>query len=132
MIQEGREDMNAKERSGRPKTGRTEEAVQLVKMAVDEDRRRTCEEIEEITGIPHSTVHRILVEELEKKVFAKWVPHRLTEDQRQERFRRCRANLRRFRREGNSFLDRIVSGDETWVYSWDPELKLDRGKEKEL
>ena len=37
--------------------------------------------------------------------------------------RLCRANLRRFRREGQDFLSRIVTGDETWVYSWDPELK---------
>lgn len=37
--------------------------------------------------------------------------------------RLCCSNLRRFRREGQDFLSRIVTGDETWVYSWDPELK---------
>lgn len=124
QILEGRDDMEDEERSGRPKSARTEANVDLVKLTVEEDKRRTCEEVEEITGIPHSTVHRILVEELgKKKIFAKWVPHLLTEEQRQERVRRCRANLRRYRKEGADFLDRIVSGDETWVYSWDPELK---------
>ncbi|KAK3731733.1 hypothetical protein RRG08_035402 [Elysia crispata] len=31
--------------------------------------------------------------------------------------------LRRFQTEQNDFLDRIITGDETWVYSWDPETK---------
>ncbi|KAK3799631.1 hypothetical protein RRG08_059677 [Elysia crispata] len=31
--------------------------------------------------------------------------------------------LRRFQTEQNDFLGRIITGDETWVYSWDPETK---------
>ncbi|KAK3796147.1 hypothetical protein RRG08_018148 [Elysia crispata] len=31
--------------------------------------------------------------------------------------------LRRFQIEQNDFLGRIITGDETWVYSWDPETK---------
>ena len=49
-IQEDGEDADNEKRSGRPKTGRTEEALHLVKVTVDEDRRRKCEEIEAITG----------------------------------------------------------------------------------
>ncbi|KAK3763932.1 hypothetical protein RRG08_050580 [Elysia crispata] len=39
-------------------------------------------------------------------------------------FRPSRGNfLRRFQTEQNDFLGRIITGDETWVYSWDPETK---------
>ena len=31
--------------------------------------------------------------------------------------------LRRFQTEQNDFLGRTITGDETWVYSWDPETK---------
>ncbi|KAK3777739.1 hypothetical protein RRG08_007152 [Elysia crispata] len=31
--------------------------------------------------------------------------------------------LRRIQTEQNDFLGRIITGDETWVYSWDPETK---------
>lgn len=123
-LEGGRNELEDEQRSGRPRTSNTENNAQLVKEVVEEDKRRTCEDIADITNIPHSTVHRILVDVLQKKkVFAKWVPHLLTEAQKQDRVRICRANLRRVRREGQDFLNRIVTGDETWVYSWDPELK---------
>ncbi|KAK3801967.1 hypothetical protein RRG08_064561 [Elysia crispata] len=40
------------------------------------------------------------------------------------KFKSYRTNfLRRFQTEQNDFLGRIITGDETWVYSWDPETK---------
>ena len=36
---------------------------------------------------------------------------------------RAQEFLSRFHHGGQQFLERIVTGDETWVYSWDPELK---------
>jgi hypothetical protein len=35
----------------------------------------------------------------------------------------CQELLRRFEAEGDSFLVRIVTGDETWVYYHQPETK---------
>ena len=120
----GRLDVEDEQRSGRPQTFTTGDNVEQVRTVVEEDRRRTCQDIENVTGMPHGTVYRILVDVLmKKKIFAKWIPHLLNEDQREERVRLCRANLRRFRREDQDFLSRIVTGDEAWVYSWDPELK---------
>ena len=34
-----------------------------------------------------------------------------------------RAFLRRYRKEGNDFLDRIITTDETWMWFYDPEMK---------
>lgn len=123
-IQDGRESLEDKERSGRPRSATTDVNVSRVKDAVSEDNRRTCGELEELLGIPHSTVHRILTESLGmQKLFAKWVPHLLTEDQMKERLTMSCGHLRRAQQEGERFLSRIVTGDETWVYEWDPELK---------
>ena len=35
----------------------------------------------------------------------------------------CQNHLRRYRREGDHFLNRIITGDETWARSYEPELK---------
>ena len=120
-VLEGRDDMDEL-RTGRPKTATTDGPVQRVKEAVEEDRRRTVDELEEPLSIPHSTEYRILTEELGMgKVYAKWVPHLLTEEQME--VLQCRANIRRLRCKVADFMNRIVTGDETWVYVWDPELK---------
>ena len=58
-----------------------------------------------------------------KKKFSKWVPHLLTDEQKESRVNFSRIFLRRFQTEQNDFLGRIITGDETWVYSWDPETK---------
>ena len=34
-----------------------------------------------------------------------------------------RAFLRRYQREGDGFLDRIITTDETWMWLYDPETK---------
>ena len=122
-FQQGREDVEDEERSGRPPTACSEENVELVRAVTAEDRRLTCEEVSETTGLSSASVFRILTNKLNKrKVFAKWVPHLLSEEQKAIRVQTSRANLRRLHRD-ERFIGRIVTGDETWVYSWDAELK---------
>ncbi|KAK3741249.1 hypothetical protein RRG08_054515 [Elysia crispata] len=48
---------------------------------------------------------------------------RKTYEQKESRVNFSRNFLRRFQTEQNDFLGRIITGDETWVYSWDPETK---------
>jgi histone-lysine N-methyltransferase SETMAR len=124
MISEGRLDMDDEDRSGRPTTVTTDDKVAQISEILKEDRRQTCAEIAERAGVSVGTAHTILTQKLhKKKLWAKWVPHLLSDEQRAARVRLSAAHLRRHRREGDSFLSRIVAGDETWVYSWDPELK---------
>ena len=67
-------------RSGRPSTSRTDENVQKINELVREDRRRTIEELEELSGISWSSVQRILSEDLcMSRVAAKFVPRILTD-----------------------------------------------------
>ncbi|GFS25835.1 histone-lysine n-methyltransferase setmar-like protein [Elysia marginata] len=71
-----------------------------------------------------TSVFRVLTNKLNnKKKFSKWVPHLLTDEQKKSSVNFSRNFLRRFQNEQNDFLSRIITGDETWVYSWDPETK---------
>ena len=76
------------------------------------------------TSMSRTSVFRVLTNKLnKKKKFSKWVPHLLTDEQKESRVNFSRNFLRRFQTEQNDFLGRIITGDETWVYSWDPETK---------
>ena len=54
-----------------------------------------------------------------RKVSAKMVQKELTEEQKQRRVTICRDLLER----QDAILGRVVTGDETWVYQYDPETK---------
>jgi hypothetical protein len=62
-------------------TVQTQENVQKVAEILRNDRCASTRIIEELTGIPKSTVHLILMENLGKrKVCSRFVPHTLTDD----------------------------------------------------
>lgn len=50
-----------------------------------------------------------------KKICARWVPHALSKEQKDNRVRIARQLHLRWRREGESFLNRIITLGETWV-----------------
>ena len=58
-----------------------------------------------------------------RKVCAKWVPRMLSDEMKAERVRISRELLERFEKEGENFLKKIITGDETWVHHYDPENK---------
>jgi len=109
--------------SGRPPSACVEESVNKVRDLMANDRRWTCTEIAENLDLSKSSVHRILTDHLGmRKLSARWVPHNLTSDQKANRVRISRQLLRRHQQE-EDFLDRVVAIDETWVRSYEPELK---------
>jgi len=57
-----------------------------------------------------------------KRECAKFVPCLLTDDQREQRQTIARDLFERSR-EDVQFLKNIVTGDESWVYGYDPETK---------
>jgi len=66
------------------------------------------------------TVRKILTEDLDmKKVCAKMVPKELTEEQKQRRVTICQDLLER----QDDILGHVITGDERWVYQYDPEMK---------
>ena len=123
-VSKGRDDMDDEPRPGRPVTACGDANISKVLVSLSDDRRKTCEEISTETSMSRTSVFRVLTNKLnKKKKFSKWVPHLLTDEQKESRVNFSRNFLRRFQTEQNDFLGRIITGDETWVYSWDPETK---------
>ena len=58
-----------------------------------------------------------------RRVAARWIPRLLNKDQKQARISAAEGFLQRFHCEGQQFLDKIVTVDETWVSTFDPETK---------
>ena len=75
-------------RVGRPVSVLTEKNVATVKTLIEEDACYTVQEIGELSGIHSSSVLKILRERLGlHKICARWVPHLLTDEQKQSRVR---------------------------------------------
>ena len=74
-------------------------------------------------GLNRESVRTILLHDLGKqKMCAKLVPKILSEDQKQCRLNFCKCMLEKIR--GNpDILYQVITGDETWVFQYDPETK---------
>ena len=71
-------------RADRPVSILTEKNVATLKSLIEQDARYTMQDIEELSGIHSSSVSKILHERLGlRKVCARWVPHLLTDKQKQ-------------------------------------------------
>jgi len=111
------------EHTGRPTSCTTPETVTRTQELVRQDRRRTIHDIAEEVGTGYGTCQRVLTEELGMhRVAAKFVPRILTADQKQQRVNVC-TDLRQLASDDETFLSRVITGDESWVYGYDPETK---------
>jgi hypothetical protein len=78
--------------------------------------------IAESFNIPKTVVLQILKEDLGKrKLFARFVPHSLTPEQRKDRVTSCQDIITIADADKN--LKKIITGDETWCFASDPETK---------
>jgi len=119
-FSEGRESVTDKERSGRPATSGTEENIAKICQIVCENRWLTVRSIAEHMNIDKETVRKILTEDHDmRKVCAKMVPKKLTEEQKRRRVTICQDLLER----QDDILCHVITDDETWVYQYDPEMK---------
>ena len=110
-------------RSGRPPTARTGENVQEIEECVMADRRRTIEEVADLTGVCKTSCFKIITEDLGlRRVSAKMVPRLLTPEQKETRVEMCRE-IKRQLEDDAGLLSKVVTGDETWCYGYDPETK---------
>ncbi len=84
----------------------------------------TCEELAQDIDISVGSVHSIIRNRLGmKKVSSRWVPHQLTSAKIERRRNVATDLLSRFEEEGNDFISKIVAIDETWIRSYEPEMK---------
>ena len=108
------------ERCGRPKLTRTEVNITAVTDLVKNDRRIASRMIAESLNIRKTVVLRILREDLGKrKLYARFVPHSLTPEQREDRVTSCQ-DIIALADADKEFFNKIVTGDETWCFAMTP------------
>jgi len=79
--------------------------------------------IGESLNIPRTVVLRNLKEDLGKrKLCARFVPHSLKPGQREDRVTSCQDIIVMADADKN-FFNKIIKGDETWCFAYDPETK---------
>ena len=102
----------------------TEKNVATVKTLNEKDARYTVQEIEELSGIHSSHVLKILRERLGLcKICERWVPHLLTDEQKQSQIRLALQVIEKYDKCDPRSFEEIVSGDETWIYHFQPDSK---------
>ena len=122
-YENGYESVMDDQRSGRP-TSITSQKVQEIKELLDKDRRITFREVSQWVDCSVGTVHTIIHEKLNmRRLCARWIPKMLSECQKAQRVESCQRFVQRFEREGEDFLSRIVTADETWISLYEPESK---------
>ncbi|GBM77987.1 hypothetical protein AVEN_105451-1 [Araneus ventricosus] len=74
--------------------------------------------------ISKTVLHEIVTNRINyRKLCSRWVPKMLTDVHKTKGLGRALTFLTRYSEEGNEFLNKIVIGDETWVYHVTPESK---------
>jgi hypothetical protein len=84
----------------------------------------TIDEVAYHLLISYGSVHEIIHHCLGfHKVCGRWVPKQLTEEHKRNCLTICQSLLNCYCQEGNTFLRRIITGDETWIHHYVPESK---------
>jgi len=109
--------------AGRPSTS-TIYNIERVRDMVLLDRRLIIDEVANLLQIIHGSAYEIIHNSLGfHKVCARLFPKQLTMLHKQTRLDICQQNVDRYDKEGDVFLDRIITGDETRVHHYEPECK---------
>lgn len=106
-----------RERPGQPKKFEDAELEALL----DEDDGQTQEQLAEQLNVTQACISQRLKAAGYIQKVGRWVPHELTERQQENRKTTCEMLLARQKRK--SFLHRIVTGDEKWIYFRNPKRK---------
>lgn len=122
-FSEGNDQVEDESRSGGPRNARKDATIEEVQRLVMKDRRITVRMISIAVGISLGTVKTILTEDLKlHKVCAKFVPKILSDDQIHFRVECCTDILGMIEADPD-FLNKVVTCDESWVFTYDPENK---------
>jgi histone-lysine N-methyltransferase SETMAR len=120
----GRTSLQDEPRSGRPREATSEENIARARELVDADHRIKAHQIAHELGIAKTQVLTILHNHLGlSKLSARWVPRILTNAQKQVRLEKCHVTFDQIEQNPDSFWRRLVTGDEVWLFHFDPESK---------
>ena len=78
-----------------------------------------------MTNLSLARVYEILKKRLKvRKVNARWIPNLLTDEHKKARVTMTKKNLKMYPKYSKKAFDNIVTGDETWVYYFEPKRKV--------
>ena len=104
----------------RPPTAVVPETVAAVENMLRQDGRMTYSMMQDSANIGSAALHPILHENLQvPKVAAHWVPHCLSDEQKEQRVNWCQFILQKFNEGESRRVYDIVTGDEGWIYQFD-------------
>uniref|UniRef100_A0A1B6MJV2 Mos1 transposase HTH domain-containing protein n=1 Tax=Graphocephala atropunctata TaxID=36148 RepID=A0A1B6MJV2_9HEMI len=122
-FREGRINIEDDDRSGRPSTATTDDNIERVRQVVRENRRITIDEILSKVNLSHGSVHTILHDHLNMhRICLRMVPKMLTPEHKEQRMIMAGDLIDAADADPN-FLQKIVTGDETWCFLYDPQTK---------
>lgn len=124
-FKNGRTNVHDEERSGRPSIV-TDDLLAKVDEKIRENRRFTITELSLcFPQVSRTLLFEIVTHKLGYHKFcARWVPKMLTDLHKGQRMGAALTFLDAYHTHGDSLLDRIVTGDETWVKHVNCETKL--------
>lgn len=102
------------------------------------DRHLTIAQLQTQTDISRRSIHKILKKDLKlSKIAAKFVPCMLTDFDKNRRLNTCEWWIQKVQQEPD-IIHHIITGDESWVWAYDPESKrkscqwLERGSTRPM
>ena len=110
-------------RPGRPSTSKTDENFVKVRDPVRSDRRLTIREMSDELNLSFYAVQSTLTKDLTmRRVSAKFIPKLLSDERKQHRLQVAQEMIHRSESDPD-LLNMVSTGNESWVYGYDPETK---------
>jgi len=111
-------------RPGRPSASTNDDHVERVCAVIRGNRHLTVREVADKVGISKGSCHQIFTEKCQMRcVSAKFVPHLLIEDQKENRAEISQELLANANGNENC-LKNIIKGNEMWFYGYDVETNM--------
>ena len=108
-------DLCDRPRSGRPSFAHSSANIDQADALIKENRCITINDLAKSLGVSAGSAVKIMDTLGYSKVCARWVPRQLTEANKQSRLETC-SELLEYCHSDKAFLQRIVTGDKTWVH----------------
>ena len=112
-----------KPRSGWPCTAFTSRNEERLDHQIRANRRITARELCAELNIGFNALETMVATLEYRKICARWVPRMLKQGHKEHRMQDCQELLNEYEAEGDSFLDRIITGDATRSHHYEPQSK---------
>jgi len=123
-FKSGRTSIEDDPKFGQPSTSMDDDQVEKVLAVICQNHLMTVREVVKEVGICKSSCHLILTDKLKMcRVAAKFVPRLLTDAQKKNRVTISQELFDHSNADEN-FLKIVITGDETWVYGYNVETKV--------